>query len=271
MYYHDFVKEKLKFLNNSEVRLRILACLSKHPLSLADFKKMSFVSYSSISTNVHKLCLEGYVEKISRNNFQLTNMGRIYLISLMEFHDTINTVNNFSEFWLDHDVDALSVKYLKKISDLEGSKLIKSGPADIYKTHEEFRKLFRDSEILRVIFPYLHPEYPKLIRKLVSNGSKVQILVPEIISERFIKSIGETLVRSAIKTNILSIKSIEGDVKLALAVSNQWVSIGLFKRDGSYDQSRLLVSNRKEAIKWSNNIFNSYDKKAKEIDLTALK
>ena len=73
------------------------------------------------------------------------------------------------------------------------------------------------------------------------------------------------------KTNILSIKSIEGDVKLALAVSNQWVSIGLFKRDGSYDQSRLLVSNRKEAIKWSNNIFNSYDKKAKEIDLTALK
>ena len=134
MYYHDFVKEKLKFLNNSEVRLRILACLSKHPLSLADFKKMSFVSYSSISTNVHKLCLEGYVEKISRNNFQLTNMGRIYLISLMEFHDTINTVNNFSEFWLDHDVDALSVKYLKKISDLEGSKLIKSGPADIYRT-----------------------------------------------------------------------------------------------------------------------------------------
>lgn len=271
MYYHDYVKDQLKFLNNSEIRLRILAYLSEKPFSLADFKDSSFVSYSSISSNVYKLTMEGFVEKIDKNNFRLTNLGKIYLISLMEFHDTINTVNNFSDFWLDHDVQALSNKYLKRISDLEGSKLIQSGPADIYKTHEEFRNLFMDSEILKVIFPYLHPEYPRLIRKLLSNGSKIEILVPRVICRRFIKSVGETLVRSSIKQNILSIKYIDEEVKLALAISNTWVSIGLFKRDGSYDQSRLLVSDKKEAIKWAYNIFKVYDKKAEVVDLKSLK
>lgn len=271
MYYHDYVKEQIKFLNNSEIRLRALADLSRKPFSLADFKSDSYISYSSISTNIHKLCAEGYVEKLSKNNFQLTNMGKIYLISLMEFHDTVNTVNRFSEFWLDHDVDALTIKYLKRISDLDGSRLVKSGPTDIYKTHEEFRNLFKESDILKVIFPYLHPEYPRLIRKLITNGSKVEILVPEQICERFIKSIGETLVRTSINKEILSLKYIKGDVKLALAISNQWVSIGLFKKDGTYDQSKLLVSDRREAIKWSHNIFKTYDKKAIRFNLRDLK
>lgn len=270
MYYHDYVKEQLRFLNNSEIRLRILAYLSKKPFSLADFKNSSFVSYSSISSNVYKLTDEGFVEKIDKNNFRLTNIGKIYLISLMEFHDTINTVNNFSDFWLDHDVQALSSKYLKRISQLEGSKLIQSRPTDIYKTHEEFRNLFKDSDILKVIFPYLHPEYPRLIRTLLSNGSKIEILVPRVICRRFIKSVGESLVRSSIKQNALSIKFIDDEVKLALAISNKWVSIGLFKRDGSYDQSRLLVSDKKDAIKWAYNIFKSYDKKAELVDLRSL-
>ncbi|MBR5504197.1 MAG: DUF1724 domain-containing protein [Methanobrevibacter sp.] len=271
MFYHDVVKEQLRFLNNSEIRLKILVGLSGKSFSLADFKDNSFVSYSSLSTNIYKLTLEGYVEKDFNNKFKLTNLGKIYLISLMEFHGTINTVNKFSEFWLDHNVEALSNKYLKRISDLEGSKLIKSNPTDLYKTHEEFRNMFKDSESLKVIFPYLHPEYPKLIRKLISNGSKVEILVPKVICKRFVKSIGETLVRSSIKNNVLSIRYIDDEVKLALAISDQWVSIGLFKKDGSYDQSRLLISDKKEAVKWAENIFESYDEKAVDVDLVRLK
>ena len=131
--------------------------------------------------------------------------------------------------------------------------------------------VFQDSEILKVIFPYLHPEYPRLIRNLLSNGAKIEILVPEVICKRFIKSIGETLVRNSIKQNILSVKCMEGDVRLALAISNEWVSVGLFKKDGTYDQSRLLVSDKKEAIKWAYNIFKSYDKKAEVLDLKTLK
>ena len=48
-------------------------------------------------------------------------------------------------------------------------------------------------------------------------------------------------------------------IKIALAISNKFVTVGLFKTDGTYDQNRLLLSDRKKAIAWALNIFKSYD------------
>ena len=59
-----------------------------------------------------------------------------------------------------------------------------------------------------------------------------------------------------------SIKYLEEDIKIALAISNEFLTVGLFKLDGTYDQNRLLLSNRKKAISWGLTIFDSYDDNA---------
>ena len=261
MDYFSVVGDELKFLNNSDIRIKVLIDLLNGPLKIRDINKRSLLSYSSISSNIHKLCAEGYVEKI-HNSFQLTNLGLIYTTILMDFKDVIATISKSSDFWLDHDISSLSVEDLNKLSSLEGSELIRCNSMDIYKTHKEFKRLFKYSKYLKVIFPYLHPEYPKLIRRLVLKGIKVELIVSRDILDSFIRDIGNDVVKKGIYDGNFSIKYLEEDIKIALAISNEFLTVGLFKLDGTYDQNRLLLSNRKKAINWGLAIFNSYSQNA---------
>ena len=180
----------------------------------------------------------------------------------MDFHDVVTTISDFSDFWLDHDISSLSLDDLMKLSSLEGSELIKCNYTDIYKTHKEFKRIFKDSKHLKVIFPYMHPEYPKLIRRLILKGIKVELIVSRDILDGFIKDIGRDVVKKGIYDGNFSIKYLNEDIKIALAISNEFVSVGLFKLDGTYDQNRLLLSDKKKAIIWGLAIFDSYDNNA---------
>ena len=258
MFYFSVVEDELKYLTNSEIRLKVLVDLLGGPLKIRDINRSSLLSYSSVSSNVHKLCKEGYVEKI-HNSFRLTNLGFIYITILMDFHDVVTTISDFSDFWLDHDISSLSLDDLMKLSSLEGSELIKCNYTDIYKTHKEFKRIFKDSKHLKVIFPYMHPEYPKLIRRLIIKGVKVELIVSESILNSVVKDIGKDVVKKGLIEGNFSLKYLDEDIKIALAISNKFVSVGLFKTDGTYDQNRLLLSDRKKAIIWGLNIYKSYD------------
>lgn len=258
MFYFSIVEDELKFLNNSEIRLKVLVDLLNGPLKIRDINRRSLLSYSSISSNVHKLCEKGYVEKI-HNSFQLTNLGFIYITIIMDFHDVVTTISNFSDFWLDHDISSLDIEDLMKLSSLEGSELVRCNYTDIYRTHKEFKRIFKDSKHLKVIFPYMHPEYPKLIRRLILKGVNVDLIVSKAILNAFVKDIGKDVVKKGISEGNFSIRYLDEDIKIALAISNQFVSVGLFKKDGTYDQNRLLLSQKKKAIDWALDLFKSYE------------
>ena len=105
----------------------------------------------------------------------------------------------------------------------------------------------------------MHPEYPKLIRRLILKGVKVELLVSKGILESFVRDIGRDVVKKGLADGNFSLKYLEEDIKIALAISNKFVSVGLFKMDGTYDQNRLLLSDKQKAIDWGLNLFKSYD------------
>ena len=105
----------------------------------------------------------------------------------------------------------------------------------------------------------MHPEYPKLIRRLILKGVKVELIVSEGILNSFVKDIGKDVVKKGLAEGNFSLKYLDEDIKIALAISNRFVSVGLFKTDGTYDQNRLLLSDKEKAIVWGLNLFKSYD------------
>ena len=105
----------------------------------------------------------------------------------------------------------------------------------------------------------MHPEYPKLIRRLILKGVKVELIVSKGILDTFVKDIGKDVVKKGLSEGNFSLKYLDEDIKIALAISNKFVSVGLFKKDGTYDQNRLLLSDRKKAISWALDLFKSYD------------
>ena len=88
------------------------------------------------------------------------------------------------------------------------------------------------------------------------------MIVSRDILDGFIRDIGNDVVKKGIYEGNFSIKYLNDDIKIALAISNEFITVGLFKLDGTYDQNRLLLSNRKKAISWGLTIFDSYDESA---------
>ena len=69
--YDDLIDE-IRFLCNSEVRIKILKSLSKGPKTMRELNDLALLSYSSVSNNLAKLERAGFLVKKERK-YYLTN------------------------------------------------------------------------------------------------------------------------------------------------------------------------------------------------------
>lgn len=257
---YDHLFDDINFLCNSEVRLKILKSLDESPKTMRELNDLVLLSYSSISNNLNKLVSEGFLVKKERK-FYLTNIAYLNLVNYMGFDNSIKVTNFLADFLVNHDISPLLDDSLRDLSDLDGSRLVESTSIDIYKPHNEFKNLLGAANILQIILPYLHPDYPSLIKDLLLKEVSIDLLINKDILEKFMSDVGNDIIQNAISEGFLTIKYLVQPLKLALAVSDDFVAIGLFKKDGNFDQNRLIVSDVEKSIKWGNKLFEKHSSK----------
>ena len=175
----------------------------------------------------------------------------------MDFKKSVEIINNYSEFWNKHNLNQINIDSLRNITDLKDSQLIETTSLDIYKTHNAIKTQIMESKSLKAIFPYLHPEYPQLIEKILKKNGKVEIIVPKSISHALISKIDPKIKQTSISDKNLTIHPVENDLKIYLTICDESMSFGLFKNDESYDQNRILISNTKKSQTWAENLFEN--------------
>ena len=136
---NNSIENELKFLAQSEIRLKILNELNKNPTNIRELVKNTEITYSSISNNVIKLMKRKYIKKINKK-YYVTPMTEVYFNSIMEFKHSVDLINTYDAFWDKHDLNQLSIESIKNITDLKNSKLIETTPIDIFKTHNTIKK-----------------------------------------------------------------------------------------------------------------------------------
>ena len=248
------VNNDIKFFAKSEIRLKILNELYKKPNNVRGLVKKTKITYSSVSSNILKLEKNNHVQKI-KNDYHVTPMAEVYLKTLMDFKKSVDIVNDYDAFWNQHNLNQLSINSIKRISDLKDSKLIETTPIDIYKTHNTIRDQMTDSNNVKAIFPYLHPDYPEVIEGILQNNGSVELIVPQsIFKELIIRMSGKTR-KNAIKRKKLKIYKSKEPLNLYLSICDASMSLGLFKTDGSFDQNRILISDNPHSYIWARELF----------------
>lgn len=245
---YDELYDEIRFLCNSDVRLKLLKNLDNNPRTMRELNDLVLLSYSSISNNLNKLVAAGFLIKKERK-FYLTNIAKLNLLS-------------FNDFLKTHDIAPLCDESLRNLSALIGARLVESVSVDIYRPHNEFKSLISSSDSLKIIFPFLHPDYPKIIKELLIKGVKVDLLVNKEILPIFIKKVGIDLLKESIYNGKLSLKYLTNELNLSLAVGTNFISMGLFKKDGNFDQNRLLISYDEESILWAKLLFEKHNNNA---------
>lgn len=250
------INNDIRFLAQSEIRLKILSELNEEPDNIGGLVKKTRITYSSVASNVSKLEKNNYIERI-KNKYYISPMTEIIFKSIMDFKSSVDLINNFDSFWDKHNLDQISIDSVKSITDLKNSKLIETTPLDIYKTHNTTKNQLMKSTSVKAIFPYLHPDYPRLIEKILKNNGTVELIIPRSIYQVIMSNIDNTVRRTAYRNKRLIAYPIKEDLQLYLTICDESMCLGLFKNDGSFDQNRILTSFDENAQKWAENLFDN--------------
>ena len=253
------INNDIKFLVKSEIRLKILSELNKQPNNIRGIVKKTKITYSSVSSNIGKLEKKNYITKTNKK-YHVTPMTEVYFNSIMEFKQSVDLINTFDKFWDKHDLKQLSIESVKNITDLKDSEMIETTPLDIFKTHNTIKEQIIQSKNVKAIFPYLHPEYPKLIENVLKNQGSVELIIPQGIFKEFVMRIDGKTRRTAKNNEKFRVYRYEDDLNLYLTLCDENISLGLFKNDGSFDQNRILISDNHKSNIWASELFEHVKK-----------
>ena len=251
---YDDVKEELKFLTNSKVRLNVLKNLSDLPIAVKDLSLISNLNYSAVLHNLHLLDDHGYLNGAD-GKFSLNNVAIIKLLNLMNLKDAVSIAQDYGELWVDHDIACISTDDLSELSSLKKAYLVKPLKTDIYQPQNTFKKILTNSKTVKSILPHFNPEYPLIFENLLKNSANIELLCEKSVKEDFIQSIESRTLRTGLRNKNFKIMSLNEDINLFLTIADNYMFFGLCNEDGRFDQNHLLMSNESKAIDWANRIF----------------
>lgn len=97
----------------------------------------------------------------------------------------------------------------------------------------------------------------------------MELIFTSKVLNRTLNSAETGLIKKYIQEGKLKI-SVNESVKIALTVSENSFSLGLFKLNGEYDYGADLISLNQEAIEWGEHLFEDVTKRSTRMDLKSL-
>jgi len=263
---YDEVKDDLKFISSSGVRAKILINLTSGNTKLKDLKDDLDMESSTILHAMKRLEERDIIFKQDDNYF-LSPAGTIFGLKLLDVMKTISTIKKNKNLWLNHEIGDIPEHLILRMGDLNESILIESELADIFKPLENYSQILMESEKIRGLSPIFNPDFIETFKLLLDSGKEVElILTPQIITEMMgimdpasLMELGQLVSREELK-----LWTVDQNFKVAFTVTDKFISLGLFSTSGEYDNTKDLVSDHPDAVKWGNSLFEYYRDQAKK-------
>jgi len=237
----------------SQLKLDILASL------LLGDKKLGALREelgSSGSTILHALSdLEGLgLVRRAGKHYALTPLGVIEAKVLEGASSAARVMGGFREFWLTHDVSGIPSRLLRRLGALEDSTLVQNDSVELDRVHSTFQRILLTSRSVHGVSPIFHPDYVGVFQRLLGEGAAVELVLTKGVLDRVLSLADEGQFTGYVKAGKLRIL-VADELRVALTVTENSFSMGLFGVDGGYDYTRDLVSNSREAIGWGEELF----------------
>lgn len=243
---YESISKDLKYVTNSLSRLKIIATLYDGPKSMKGLTEDTGLSYSSVSSTMHKLELENFVYRQS-SKYHLTNSMRMQIENVLELNKTIDVINKFFNILDKHLVDMIPNQSIAEIYLIGQASLIESGDIDAYRTYNYIENALMEANCVKCILPFYYESFTNQLDNLVKSNNPVEMMVSKEILHIFEE-----------KSEIKNLSSFKKEDNLLLIVTDKVMILGLFKEDGSFDQNRLLISKNSNSLKWAVNLFENF-------------
>ena len=205
----------------------------------------------------------------SQGVYKLTPLGVIEAKIFKEYISTTEVIEKFKDFWLSHNVADIPTHLLLNIGALSDALLIRTEATELDIVHTKILEILKTSKKVRGIAPVFHRDYVPVVETLLKEGNFVELIFTNKVLNKTLTSAETGLIKKFIQEGTLKI-SLNENVKIALTVSDNSFSLGLFKLNGEYDYGADLMSLNPKAIEWGERLFEGIVKVSTGIGLEAL-
>jgi predicted transcriptional regulator len=187
--------------------------------------------------------------------YRLTSLGIIEAQVCKEHTRTLGVIEKHKNFWLTHDTSAIPTFLMTNIGVLEKSVIIRASSTNLQEVHENFMGLLGNSKVIYGVSPIFHPEYIEVFGEVLNQGSKVCLIVNPAILEKMKHGADELLSKHVAEGNLQIF--VNDNIRVALTITEKYLSLGLFNLLGEYDYSNDLICDSKESLDWGHQLFKS--------------
>ena len=262
------IQNSIRIAVCSELRRRIIIALREGKRALSELRDSLGVSSTTAIHALRELEKENIIFQDESRKYGLTRIGYIIGSKLSDFVDAVEVLKKHEDFWLTHDLSGIPPHLLEKIGWLSNSNVVKIDALDIIKTHTTYIRTLKTAKWIKGVSPIFSPDYPRIFEDLITKHTFTQLVLTESVLKKVIDTVGLENLKYQVSKGYLEIFVIEEEVKVAFTVTNFFLSIGLFKPDGVYDTTLDLINTEERAVRWGIELFEYYQKKAKENDIS---
>jgi len=261
--------DMLDLITRSKHRKDVLLLLAKKPMTLSEIKNSTGTSSPVILPEIRKLEEGGLIERID-GIYHLTEIGNPITLYLDRLLSIIGLIERNESFWSNHDLRGIPDDFVDRLVDLNESNIVESNPEEVFEPHKEFMSNLLKAKTIKGVSPIFHPEYPKAFLALAKAGVNTSLILNKAVLKRVSKENKKTL-KKWLGFENTKLYALDEELKVAFTVTNQFISLGLFTKEGKYDTHFDLLSQSKPALKWGSDLFSYYCGRAQEvIDLDKL-
>ncbi len=248
----------------SEKREKILLLLRECPKSIKEIENSLNYSSTSVQPQI-KILKERHLLYREDNKYGLTLIGETIAENMRELVDTLESFENKHDFWNSHRLEGIPPYLLNRISELKHSTF--ASPLDksnMFSPHSEFVENIAKSEFVKGISPFIHPLYPKMFLEFAERGIDVSLVVTEPVFERMRAEFRPEM-EQFLSLNNARLYMYEKEMLLSSAVTNCFLSLGLFYNNGTYDHANDILCFEPEGLRWGEDLFAYYRGMSREI------
>lgn len=255
-------------LLRSELKQKVLRSLLNSDKKLAELKTDIGTTETTILHVLKEFEKLGLTTK-NAGVYSLSSIGRVDAQICEDSYKIGQVMKKFKDFWLLHDIKPIPASLIFKIGALRNASLVKSESSELGKVHDTFLKMMSNTKKVLGVSPIFHPDFVSVFKKVLSAGGTIELVATNevfnktferAISTRDAESFQNFLVKGQLRIFLLD------DLKIALTVTENMVSLGLFTLKGEYDYTTDLVATDSSALQLGEEIFREYLKKAERVN-----
>lgn len=254
----EVAEKQLKGFASSKVRTKLLLNLMGGGKNTGILEKELGIRGTTILHSIKDMTENDLIKKSSSGEYSLTNIGMIQASILSDMVSSIVVIEQHRDFWLNHDISGIPKELQKRIGMLGRSQIITSDVESPLKSLEYFTTELAKSRDIHGVSPLIAPGFTELMTSLINNGANVELVLTARVLSMILEDHYNTINEFLSRYELFKLYIISDDLKVAFTVTDRFLSLGLYRLDGTYDAGNDLICIGKDAIAWGFDLFEYY-------------